>query len=96
MTNIIIILLLSSVGLTFIVTRSSLFDAFRASFMFSEKLSTLFSCPQCFGFWANFISFIFLFPVLQVSPYAFVLLLLSTSFAASGLYYIINSFIEKE
>lgn len=53
--------IISAVSLTFIVTKSRLFKPLRnASLIIHKNLHYLFSCPQCFGFWAGIIVSIFL------------------------------------
>lgn len=95
MTSAAILLILASVGATFIVTRSWLFEDLRADFIESEAMTTLLSCPQCFGFWANLVFSPFCLPFVSCGLFPFVVFAVGTSFAASGICYIINSFIEK-
>ena len=57
-----IILSLSSVGMALIITRSFLFEHIRDLMAeVGEYAGTLFSCPQCMGFWCgvllSFVSF---------------------------------------
>lgn len=47
-----IIFILSTIGLTTIVTQSKLFKPFRE---YSLKYTTLFKCTLCFGFWSGLI-----------------------------------------
>lgn len=47
-----LLLSFAAAGLALIVTRSLIFERVRFSFK-KEFLATLFSCPQCFGFWAG-------------------------------------------
>lgn len=90
-----ILLLLASVGFTFIITRSFLFEELRQAFLESEMATTLLSCPQCMGFWVNLFFSLFVVPILTFSAYEILLFIFGTSFAASGICYVINSFIEK-
>jgi len=55
-----IILTLASTGFSLIVTRSYLLERVRLLFK-NEFLATLFSCPQCFGFWSGIIFSFFSF-----------------------------------
>ena len=50
--------LLATIGLTFIVTQSKLFEPIRAFFgKIHNKLEYLLRCPMCFGFWAGIICY---------------------------------------
>lgn len=88
-------LILASIGATFIVTRSYLFEDFRNLFINNEILSTLVNCPQCFGFWCCFVFSFFLLPITDQCAYETVLLIFGSSFATSGICYITNEMIEK-
>lgn len=50
-----ILLILAAAGFDLIITRSEILSFLREAFPNSEKLTTLFSCPQCFGFWSGLI-----------------------------------------
>ena len=60
-----LVFLLVSLGLTFIVTKSTIFEPFRNLFKRNSDegqsfLFVLFSCAQCFGFWSGvFLNFFF-------------------------------------
>lgn len=50
---------LFSLGITLILTQSSLFHNFREFFKKIDFLYDLFSCPMCLGFWVGIFVFIF-------------------------------------
>lgn len=49
-----ILISIAASGLAMIITRSWIFERVRM-FWKSEFMSTLFSCPQCMGFWTGLI-----------------------------------------
>jgi len=76
-----ILLILAALGLDLIVTRSELLSFLRELFPNSEKLTTLLSCPQCFGFWSGLL-FVIASPSL--------INLITLPFIVSGIGYIIT------
>lgn len=75
-----IILALGAAGMALIITRSKLFEAVRMIWR-TEMMATLFSCPQCMGFWCGVALSLTFFSWLN---------LLTVPFIASGIGYIIT------
>ena len=49
--------ILAGIGLSFIITRSTIFESFREKIACkSEFFGNLVSCPQCFGFWSGILT----------------------------------------
>lgn len=60
-------ILLGGLGLTYIVTQSFLLKKLREYITGrSMYLGKLISCPQCFGLWAGFISFLLVYYKLDI------------------------------
>ena len=80
--------ILSCVGITIILTQSSLFERLRDWVSsYSEKLGELVNCPMCMGVWVGFImSFIFSCNIFHLS--------FITSIASWSLSAVINLFIN--
>ena len=77
-----IIYILASIGLTFIITRSYIFQNIREKIAInSEILGTLFSCPQCMGFWSGLLITI---PTLSLTT------MILTALSTSGVCYILT------
>lgn len=95
MAALIFFTILSAIGATFIVTRSTLFQDFRELFMEHEFFLTLFSCPQCLGFWVGTIFAFLTMPLVTLVPYGFILYAFGTGCSTSGLCFIINEILEK-
>ena len=49
-----IVLSIAAAGMALIITRSYLFEGLRMVWK-KEWLATLFSCPQCMGFWSGIV-----------------------------------------
>jgi hypothetical protein len=76
-----VINILSSIGLTYIITQSFLFEKIR-NYPRNEFLKSLLNCPLCFGFWAYLIVELFDRIELRLLNYAFI------ASAASYLFYV--------
>lgn len=53
MVELTIFTILASLGMSFIVTKSFLFEPVRLLFIGKEFIFTLLNCPQCFSFWSG-------------------------------------------
>lgn len=77
-----IIYILAGIGLSFIITRSFIFQNIREKISVnSEIFGTLFSCPQCMGFWSGLLITI---PTLSLTT------IILTALSTSGLCYILT------
>lgn len=53
MVSLTIFTILASLGMSFIVTKSFLFEPVRLLFIGREFIFTLLNCPQCMSFWTG-------------------------------------------
>ena len=79
--------LLGATGLTFIITRSFIFDGFRERMTRWPKIGHLVNCPQCSGFWSGLLVFCLTCNIWQI---------ILGGLATSGLCYIISSWLDRE
>lgn len=79
--------LLGAIGLTFIITRSYIFDSFRERMTRWPNIGHLVNCPQCSGFWCGMLVFCLTCNIWQI---------ILGGFATSGLCYVISSWLDRE
>lgn len=53
MTALTIFTILSSLGMSLIITKSYIFEPIRLKFIGKEFIFTLLNCPQCMSFWTG-------------------------------------------
>jgi len=83
--------LLATIGLTFIVTQSKLFDPIRKFFgKIHKKIEYLLNCPMCFGFWAGIICY-----ELETHKIDFLLYGFISSFLSYLAYLLIHPLMDK-
>jgi len=86
-----IIFLLSTFGLTMIVTNSFIFKGFR-NYMCSKNkfIGKLFTCTQCFGFWSALIVYFLMIYEIYFILYGFI-----GSIICYGGYLLLKPYIDK-
>jgi hypothetical protein len=82
---------LATIGLTFIITLSSLFKPLR-DWTSRWIIGKLFHCPMCFGFWAGLLNYLLIFQTFNwlLIPYAFL-----GSFVSYTAYLLLRYFMDK-
>jgi hypothetical protein len=68
-----IIFILATIGLTFIITQSSLFKPIRGiAGKIHPKFGKFLHCPMCIGFWAGLIVYLLSYFKLDIINYGFI------------------------